>query len=150
VSDGYSNLGWLRAWIGRQIDSGAAQQAEVSAVPGQAMYLYGSIGVDTALTAAGEVWVGEYETDVPAAATSSVRWRRAEGVERLGVIVIGTRRFAELGGLLPRRSTGAFDCPSCRATGDWHIFSQDRKESLRIRGPVCKDCGGLGWRASDA
>ena len=40
MSDGYGNLGWLQAWIGRQIDTGAAQQAEVSAVPGQAMYLY--------------------------------------------------------------------------------------------------------------
>jgi hypothetical protein len=138
---------WLPAWMGRQIEAGAAQRATLPPVTTDAIYLYGSIGVEAALASTGEVYVGEYELETFASAAESIKWRPAERVERLGYIVLGARRFAELSDLLPRRSPDATGCASCRSTGDWHVFSADRKESLRIRGMICKDCGGLGWRA---
>jgi hypothetical protein len=139
---------WLPAWMERQIELGAAQRAEVSPIAGdEAVYLYGAMGVDTALTSTGEVYVGEYEIETFDSAVRSIRWRPAERLERVGFIVLAARRFAELRALLPMRTSDATPCPSCRGTGDWHVFSQDRKESLRIRQLICKDCGGLGWRA---
>jgi hypothetical protein len=30
------------------------------------------------------------------------------------------------------------------------MFSQDRKEALRVRGMICKTCGGLGWQGPAA
>ncbi len=105
------------------------------------------LGVETALTSTGAVFVGEYDLETFETAADSIQWRQVAGVERLGWIVLGARRFAELSSLLPVRSSEARSCVSCRATGDWHISSADRKASLRIRGMVCKQCGGLGWRA---
>jgi hypothetical protein len=137
---------WLPTWMGRQIDLGTAQRATLSAVDGEAIYLYGSIGVETVLTSRGDVYVGEYDIETFDSAAQSIKWRQAEGTERVGYLVLGARRFAELRAVLPTRSSGSAACPSCRATGDWHVFSSDRKESLRIRGMICKDCGGLGWR----
>jgi hypothetical protein len=143
---------WLPAWMGRQLDLGVVQRAVLPSVSGDAIYLCGSIGVDTALTAAGAIYVGEYDVDETLADGSapSIRWRQVEGLEQIGWIVLGARRFAELGALLPARSSDATACAACRGTGDWHVFSGDRKESLRIRGMICKDCGGLGWRAPES
>jgi hypothetical protein len=151
MNESESAAAWLPAWIERQIELGAAQRAEVSPIIGDAaVYLYGTMGVDTALTAAGEVYVGEYEMETFDSAARSIRWRQAERLERVGFIVLAARRFAELRALLPVPTSDATHCPSCRGTGDWHVFSQDRKESLRIREMICKDCGGLGWRAPAA
>jgi hypothetical protein len=147
TTDAETATAWLPAWMAQQIEVGAAQRATLSTIRGDAMYLYGSIGVDTALTSTGAVYVGEYDIDTFDSAAQSIRWRQVDGVERLGWIVLGARRFAQLHALLPVQSPDATSCPSCRATGDWHISSQDRKESLRIRGTICKQCGGLGWRA---
>jgi hypothetical protein len=139
---------WLPAWMQRQIALGTAQPAQESSIAHQAVYLTGWMGVDTVLTATGEVYVGEYELEAFDSAARSIRWRQALALERVGFIVLGARRFAELRALLPVRTADATPCVSCRGSGDWHVFSQDRKESLRIRGMICKDCGGLGWRAS--
>src|SRR5437016_5913229 len=38
--------GWLAAWIAEQLRSGAAQPSDLRQVQGDAMYLYGSIGID--------------------------------------------------------------------------------------------------------
>lgn len=149
MSEPESPSAWLPAWMERQIELGSAQRAEVSPLAGDAVYLYGSLGVESALTSTGEVYVGDYDFEHFESAAQSIRWRQAQGLERVGFIVLGARRFAELRALLPVRTSDAPPCPSCRATGDWHVFSQDRKESLRIRGMVCKDCGGLGWRAPE-
>jgi len=138
---------WLAAWVTDQLASGAARRTDLSGVDGDAMYVYGSIGVDAALTSTGDIWVGEYDFDTVEGTAVTVTWRRAVGVERLGFIVIAARQFPALGGLLPPRPANAAGCPACRATGDWHLFSADRKESLRIRGMICKTCGGMGWQS---
>ena len=138
---------WLVAWMADQLRSGAAQPRDLRQVQGDAMYVYASIGVDAALTSAGAVWVREYDLDSVAETTAAVEWRPADKLERIGYLVIATRRFPTLRRLLPSRRKDATSCPSCRATGDWHVFSADRKESLRIRGSICKSCGGLGWQA---
>jgi hypothetical protein len=148
VTESNNRAAWLPAWMARQLERGAAQQAALSFVGGDAIYLVGSIGVDAALTATAAIYVGEYDIEsVEGSSAPAIRWRQVEGLERLGWIVLGARRFAELRALLPARSPDALACASCRGTGDWHVFSKDRKESLRIRGMICKDCGGLGWRA---
>jgi len=149
MNDAGNSAAWLPAWIDRQIEVGAAPRAVVPpAARDGAMYLYGSAGVETALTATGEVYVGEYDIEAFDSAARSIRWRLAQRLERLGFIVLGARRFAELRALLPVRTADATPCPACRATGDWHVFSADRKESLRIRGVICSACGGLGWRTT--
>lgn len=138
-----TSTAWLPAWIVEHIERGAAQRAVLSSVPGDAIYLCGSIGVDTVLTSTGAVYVGEYDFEHFDA--HSIVWRRVGGVERLGWIVLGARRFAQLYALLPERAPDAPPCAACRGSGDWHVFSEDRKESLRIPGMICKTCGGLGW-----
>jgi hypothetical protein len=142
-----TSAAWLPAWMAQQIETGAAQPVALSAVGEEAMYLHGSIGVDTILTSTSAVFVGEYDIEAFEGAAHSIRWRQVDSVERLGWIVLGARRFTQLRALLPVRSPSAISCASCRGSGDWHVFSQDRKESLRIRGMICWTCGGLGWRA---
>ena len=139
--------GWLATWMAEQLLSGAARRSDPAHVQGDAMYIYGSIGVDVALTSTGAVWVAEYDFDTVEGTAVSVKWRPAERVERLGYLVIAIRRFPALRRLLPARPADATSCRACRATGDWYVFSSDRKESLRIRGMICKTCGGLGWQS---
>ena len=135
----------MAAWMVEQIESGAAQRAVLSSIPEDAIYLYGTVGVETVLTSTSAVYVGEYEVDTFENADRSIVWRRVAGVERLGWIVLGARRFAKLRALLPERAPDAITCASCRGTGNWHLFSSDQKESLRIPSMICKTCGGLGW-----
>ena len=137
---------WLGDWLTRQLRRGAAQGTTLAGVEGDAMVVYGSIGLDAALTSTGDIWVGEYDFDTVEGTEVTATWRRALGVERLGFIVMAARRFPALVGLLPARPESAARCAACRATGDWHLFSADGKESLRIRGMICKVCGGMGWR----
>lgn len=141
---------WLSEWIGHQLRFGSVLRTELSAAQQDAIYLYASLGAETALTATGEVWIGEYDIEAFESATKSIRWRRAEGVERLGCLVIAARRFPALQALLPLRPAGAPPCASCRGTGSWHIFSSDGKAALRIPEIICKACGGLGWRPPPA
>ena len=148
VNDIERSTAWLPAWIAEQIAIGAAQRVELSSIDEDAIHLCGSIGVDTALTSTSAVYVGQYDVETFESAARSIQWRQVAGVERLGWIVLGARRFAELRALLPERSPSSISCAACRATGDWHVFSQDRKEALRIRGMICKTCGGLGWQAA--
>ena len=148
MSDIIEQAPWLAAWVGHQLRVGSAPRAVPAHVAVDAMYFYGAAGVEAALTAAGEIWVGEYDLDTFENADRSITWRRAEGTERVGFIVLATRRFPTLEALLPVRTADATACTACRATGDWHVFSADHKESLRIRGVICKTCGGLGWRAA--
>lgn len=136
---------WLADWVSGQLRAGTARRPDLAGAAGDVMYVYGSIGVDAALTSTGEIWVAEYDFDTVEGTAATVTWRRTGGVERLGFIVIAARRFPELRALLPARPAGAADCADCRGTGDWHLFSGDRKESLRIRGMICKTCGGMGW-----
>lgn len=141
---------WLPAWIRRQLEAGAVPRATVPVADTEAVYLYGSIGVDVALASTGDVYVSEYELDSVESAAPSGTWRPAGRLERIGYLVLGARRFTELAALLPRNPSDSTGCPACRSTGDWHIFSADRKESLRIREMICKECGGLGWQAGAA
>ena len=140
----------MPAWIAEQIAIGAAQRAHLSSVGEDAIHLCGMAGIDTVLTATSAVYVGEYDVETFESAARSIRWRQVAGVERLGWIVLGARRFTALRALLPRRSSMSISCASCRGSGDWHMFSQDRKEALRVRGMICKTCGGLGWQGPAA
>jgi hypothetical protein len=137
---------WLAPWVADQLRSGVGRPANLTGIRGEAMFIYGSVGVDAALTSLGEIWVGDYDLDASDTMATPMAWRRAAGVERIGFIVIAARRFAALRALLPDRPINAAGCRACRATGDRHLFSPDRKESLRIRGFICWECGGLGWR----
>jgi len=150
VTGSERNTAWLPAWIAEQIAIGAAQRARLSSVGEDAIHLCGSIGTETVLTSTSAVYVGEYDLETFESAERSIRWRQVAGVERLGWIVVGARRFAALRALLPVRSRSSISCASCRGSGDWHIFSHDRKEALRIRGMICKTCGGLGWQGPAA
>jgi len=142
-------MAWLPSWIADQIRRGAGRRAELAGVRGDAMYVYGSIAAEAVLTSLGEVWVGDHDLDT-VGTTTRLTWRRTEGLERVGFIVIAARRFAPLRALLPDRPTNAASCRACRGTGDWHVFSADGKESLRISGMICKACGGLGWQPPTA
>lgn len=139
-------VSFLPAWISDQIEHGNGQRARLTGVRGDAIYVLGSLAVDAVLTSLGEVWVAEYDLESPEPGGSAAVWRRTEGLERTGYLVTAARRFSGLLALLPVRTPEAASCASCRGTGDWHIFSSDRHESLRITGTICKDCGGLGWR----
>ena len=145
-----TSTAWLPAWIAEQIATGAAQRARLSSVGEDAIHLCGSVGVDIVLTSTSAVYVGEYDLETFESAARSIQWRQVAGVERLGWIVLGARRFSALRALLPRRSRTSISCASCRGSGDWHMFSQDRKEALRVRGMICKTCGGLGWQGPTA
>jgi hypothetical protein len=145
-----TSTAWLPAWIAEQIAIGAAQRARLSSVGEDAIHLCGMAGIDTVLTSTSAVYVGEYDVETFESAARSIRWRQVAGVERLGWIVLGARRFTALRALLPQRSSISISCASCRGTGDWHMFSQDRKEALRVRGMICKTCGGLGWQGPAA
>jgi len=136
----------LPAWISDQIEQGTGQRARLTGVRGDAIYVLGSLAVDAVLTSLGEVWIAEYDLERPEPGASPASWRRTEGLERTGYLVMAARRYLALRALLPERAPEAVNCPSCRGTGDWHIFSGDRHESLRITGMICKECGGLGWR----
>jgi hypothetical protein len=140
-----ASTAWLPAWIVEQIETGAAQRAVLSSVPEDAIHLCGSIGFDAVLTSTSAVYIGNYDLSTFENAADSIVWRLAGGVERLSCILLGARRFAQLHALLPKRAPDAPSCAECRGSGDWHVFSEDRKESLRIAGVLCKTCGGLGW-----
>lgn len=140
-----TSAAWLPAWIVEQIETGTAQRAVLSSVREDAIYLSGSIGFESVLTSTSAVYIGEYDLSTFENAANSIVWRRAGGVERLSCIVLGARRFAQLHALLPQRAPDAPACAECRGSGGWHVFSGDRKESLRIPGMLCRTCGGLGW-----
>lgn len=136
----------LPAWISDQIEQGKGQRARLTGVRGDAIWVLGSPAVDAVLTSLGEVWIAEYDLENLQAGGNTAAWRRTEGLERIGYLVTAARRFVALRALLPERAPEAANCPGCRGTGDWHVFSGDRRESLRITGMLCRDCGGLGWR----
>jgi hypothetical protein len=95
-----------------------------------AVYLYGSIGTEAALFRDETVrfWVTE-NWDV---CTETVE-REGTPLERIGAIVLGSRRIPELRELLPVRPDGTPDCARCNGGGE--IFG----------GVLCPACGGLGW-----
>src|SRR6266576_6587782 len=92
--------------------------------------LYGTIGHHAILRPDGSVWF--YEVVNRPARPDTYQWRRAEGLERIGALSLGLKRFPELAALLPQRPRTAPDCPRCKGHGE-------------IGGVVCPDCASLGW-----
>jgi len=97
-----------------------------------ALYLFGTIGIEAVLRSDGEVWVlPDDHWDDPSA--PEPEWRRAEDKERTSALVIASKRMPELRALLPARPANSLDCPRCAGTGYFY------------EGIVCPDCGALGW-----
>jgi hypothetical protein len=97
-----------------------------------ALYLFGTIGIEAILRGDSEVWVlSDEHWDDPAA--PDPRWRPADEHERTASLVIASERMPELRSLLPSRPTNATSCSRCSGTG-W----LDGKV-------ICPDCDGLGW-----
>jgi hypothetical protein len=121
---------WLRYWVEYQIAKhrGTSTSATVQVPSGEALYLYGSIGLDTAITPDGEIWIDTSSESVSL-------WRVATSLERTSILVSAQRlRFPELIVLLPLKPANATECPQCNGTG--HIY----------RNLVwCGACGSLGW-----
>jgi len=102
-----------------------------------ALYLFGTIGMEAVLKSDGTVLVAvEDAWDQPSAA--GPQWRLATEHERTASLVIAGRRIPELVALLPARPPGAVDCSRCRGSGEI------------VNGVACMDCGALGWVAPAA
>ena len=97
-----------------------------------ALYLYGTIGSEAVLQPDGTVRIwradGWPESD-------ALTEREATPMERIGSLVLGARRHAELRELLPVRPAETPDCATCAGTG----------EHPHASGVLCSACEGLGW-----
>ena len=97
-----------------------------------ALYLFGTIGMEAVLRSDGSVLVSVDETwDKPK--SPAAPWRAATPTERTASLTIGARRLPEVAQLLPPRSPTASDCTICGGTG------------RILQDIVCMDCGALGW-----
>ena len=102
-----------------------------------ALYLFGTIGIEAILRADGQVWVlPDDHWDDPTAPVPE--WRPADERERTSALVIASKRMPELRQLLPERPSNATECPRCSGTGYF------------VEGIVCPDCGALGWLRAPA
>jgi hypothetical protein len=63
--------------------------------------LFGSFGTEAYLRPDGSVWY--HETEDWGAQSPAYAWREAEGKDRLGALVLGSRRIPKLRRLLPER-----------------------------------------------
>ena len=127
---------WLAAWVARRqtIFTGSARMLD-GLDPTGTVYLFGSLGYDSALSASGSVWVREFDLD----AAEAPPWHEASELERSSAIVSASHNFPELRILLPARPASAVPCEQCEGTG------------FTLAGFVtCRACGALGWRASEA
>jgi hypothetical protein len=122
---------WLRAWVecrrggcSPEILAYYDRETGNSAVP-----LAGSLGMDSAITVDGEVWV-QFGTH----ADEMDGWRRARPNERVALLVSAQRAHPELAVLLPLRPVAASDCAACQGKGT--VFADIA---------WCHDCSARGW-----
>jgi hypothetical protein len=121
---------WLRAWVEFRRaqwpeDIRASYDRQVGT---PCTLLAGSIGMDSAITVDGEVWVqfGTHDDDLDG-------WRPARRNERVALLITAQRRFPELAVLLPLRPAAATDCPACQGKG------------VHVSIAWCHDCSARGW-----
>lgn len=136
---------WLADWIRTQVAENLARPVTLPGTGPPAAYLHGSIGYDTAITEAGEVWVSEYELDGPSA--FEARWRLARPKERIGYLVIASRQHAELARLLPPKPVDSHSCARCNGMGGHTLRATDGTKVDPVPGMICEECAGLGWLA---
>ena len=99
----------------------------------EAIYLFGTIGIEAVLKPDGRVLVMVDEHFDKPFPPVEPQWRPASEHERTAALVIARQRIPEVADLLPSRPAGARNCPVCRGKG-W-----------LVQEVVCMDCGGLGW-----
>jgi hypothetical protein len=99
-----------------------------------AVYLYGSIGVEAVLKRDGTVRLRLEEWPDLRPHTERV----ATPAERLEAIALGAMEFPQLKELLPVRPTDAPDCPACGGSGEYSL----------AKGVLCPQCAGAGWVAA--
>ncbi|WP_155844861.1 hypothetical protein [Arenimonas oryziterrae] len=125
-------LDWLRAWVDYQIAlaTPTGQINTVELPSGRALSLIGSLGLSSALTRDGEIWIDRNEDLFEA----TPNWRPANQDERCAVLACSQRRlYPELGVLLPQRPIDAPDCRHCAGRGTIGDIA------------VCEHCLALGW-----
>ena len=122
---------WLSSWVNFQING--PQSGHRTELPGgTGLYLFGSIGLDTAITPDGSFWINDWDISE---SDSGDNWKLASATERSSIIVsVQRKRFPELIALLPTRPQNAIVCSECNGTGYAH-------HNL----VWCSTCGCLGW-----
>jgi len=121
---------WLRAWVEfRRAALPPAHRSSYDRETGRpSVSLVGSIGLDSAITVEGDVWVqfGIHDDELDG-------WRPAQPNERVALLISAQRPYPELAVLLPLRPAEATDCRACAATGRTPV------------GSWCFECGARGW-----
>jgi hypothetical protein len=120
---------WLRAWVELRHSEQPPHRLYYDNETGKpSVGLSGSIGMDSAITVDGEVWVqfGMDEDELDG-------WRPARPNERVALLVSAQRLYPELAVLLPLRPVEAIDCPSCNGQGVLFGIAW------------CTDCSARGW-----
>ena len=127
----FNTLGaWLAAWVEFRREQAVASNSLRETVPG-GFPLVGSIGLDTAVTADGRIWIQVDDLSE----TNPSPWRLATERERTSILVSAQMRYwPELALLLPLRPLDAIDCSGCNGTGYLHADII-----------WCSSCGCLGW-----
>jgi hypothetical protein len=134
----FTSIGeWLFSWVNLQMTkswpSGHGPRTRVPS--GDALYLHGSIGYDSALHPDGTVWMNEYGN------SDQDNWRIASSGERLSLLTIAQKQtYPELIVLLPLRPANATKCEACGGSG---LMNQ-------LLSVNCQVCGSLGWCVGDA
>jgi hypothetical protein len=136
---------WLNAYVCSEIERLKREVPEVVSVPtGDALYLVGSLGFDSAIAPDGQVWINIYWDDEQfwkLDNTYEPKWRHASREERLCVLAHAQKRTRpELTILLPVRPASAAECTECNGTGYLHGGNY----------LWCLRCGTMGWLADRA
>ena len=126
---------WLESWVAHRISRARGHPAQVLHLGGQpAAYVFGSIGLDTAIDCSGSFWVATYELDEE---TPPI-WREASQREATWIAVCATKRHPELVALIPSRPPNATPCGACQRTG--FVYQNV---------VICEECSALGWIPTD-
>jgi hypothetical protein len=128
-------LAWFQDRFAEQLRDYQEHNAALAALIRrlEAIYLFGTIGIEAVLKSDGRVLVlVDEHFDQPFPPVEPV-WRPASEHERTAALVIARKRIPEVAELLPLRPPEAANCPVCRGKG-W-----------LVQEVVCMDCGGLGW-----
>jgi len=127
---------WLPDFVHQQM------REEIARAPNNAnwidesggMTLYGTIGHSATLRPDGSVWINASDQQP---GPIVFRWHEAKYKERLGALVLGSKKFPRLKALLPPRPSTAASCGRCKGSGE-------------IQGVQCWECAGLGWVPEEA
>jgi hypothetical protein len=124
---------WVEAYVNSEIERLRPESSHriVSLPSGEAVYLCGSIGFDSALAPDGQVWINEYQQGEE----DTDQWRVTNRTEHLSMLAIAQRRTRpELIILLPLRPASSIECSSCNGSG-YAVGNV----------VVCRTCGSMGW-----